>query len=289
MPARDGSVRPLLLASYGRSGSTMLAGALAAHPEIVARRLFPFETRAMQYFFVCALEGRSRIDFLPAEHQGAQYAPWQDGDPLAHEYEALLASGEDATGAHALERAGRYYARVLEAEGKESAAFIAEKAIGLGLTRFILETVPVARAVLLRRDPRDVFLSVKSFNAKRGHLSFGEEHGDEALFRNIIGFYREAEALRRIVPSQICTLSYERLIAEPEAALRELCLWLGVDASAPTLAAMREEMFRESGAVTQHRTSGSREDSAGRWQREGDPRIRALFECFSQQIAESGF
>jgi len=57
---------------------------LSAHPQIMIRSVFPFETRAFQYYSICSIHKREKIDFNPVSFSNVEYRPYIHADKASH-------------------------------------------------------------------------------------------------------------------------------------------------------------------------------------------------------------
>jgi Sulfotransferase family len=79
-----------------------------------------------------------------------------------------------------------------------------------------------ARYLYLYRDGRDVCVSfLKAVVGEKTAFHVGQQWNVEQQLA--------LECGRRVLPSQYLALSYEELTSKPEATLRSLCSWLGID------------------------------------------------------------
>lgn len=147
----------------------------------------------------------------------------------------------------------------------EEPIYYAEKA-PFWLPAVCRQTIPY-RAVLLVRDPRDVFVSVRAFDVKRGFSGFGfsaqtnESEADHA--RRFAAVCRERLRIisNETTGDRYCLMKYEEMVADLHGQARRLGDWLGVQLSA-------SEVERNAGAFAHHTTSQSACDSVGRWRAE---------------------
>ncbi len=93
----------------------------------------------------------------------------------------------------------------------------------VGLIRAMFPDAPI---VYLRRDPRDVGLSIYSRN-------FADGHPYATALADIAHFYRVSEQLmngwQALYPGRILELNYEQLVAEPESQTRALAEFCGLE------------------------------------------------------------
>lgn len=143
------------------------------------------------------------------------------------------------------------------------------------------------RAVILHRDPRDVWLSVQAFDRARGFHGFGRgaDEGEEEWFERFLAM--QADRLRTTLAqrerSDSLLVAYEDLVSRPGATAVRLGAWLGVKLD-PMAPARDLERHRD------HSTSPSPEASIDRWRRELDPRRGERFAAeMGPELAELGY
>src|SRR5688572_17334867 len=142
-------MQPLLSLSVGRSGTTFLMRLLSSHPAVIARQDYPLEFRP----FAFAL-------FPDDQVLRSSTAP-----AISHP-EAFLVSD-----------AFSMYRAMAERMGKSPRYFVEKFTADLDVRR-VVEATPEARFLWLIRDPRDVLLSARAFDRKRGFRGFRERDGD---------------------------------------------------------------------------------------------------------------
>lgn len=268
------AIAPLFVAALGRSGTTATMRLLSAHPEIVAHAAYPLELRV----FTAAVHPED--DALRAATAGfARAATFDEAQ------QARLTAGEPMTAADA----EAVYRRIADADGKPAARLAAEKYPPRLDLPAALERLPDARALILVRDPRDVIVSARAFDAKRGYRGFIEREGDtdEALVDRYAGLYARLADWRRSRPD-LPLLRYEDLIADPVAAAGPLFAALGVADDAGTVAAT----VAKAGAQKpgRHLTAASVPDSVGRWRAALSPRLAALVaDRMAAELAAFGY
>ena len=199
--------RLLFLIGAPRSGSTLTARMLGAHPAIFA----PPETHLL----------------TPLAHLGfyasVEKAPY---DPIitrqgAHELVRTLPGGEADYLAALRACSDAVYERLLQASGR---ALLLEKTPAYALVLdFVAKLYPEAKYLVLTRHPLAVWSSyVESF--------FDGDH--DAAHQNNPLLERYVPAIARFLREEqvpLLHVRYETLVEEPEAEMRRVCAFLGID------------------------------------------------------------
>jgi len=274
---------PVLVLWSARSGSTLLMHLLGTSPLIAFDRVDPYEHPYLLYLVRMARlldrgrkpsEGWSRRQLRGQESAGfgpfpvgrrAQILNYRTPEPLwARSLRALW-----------LEFSEQARAAMPSILGSEAPAptMYAEKS--RDWLRPLLRQAGIAHhALYLLRDPRDVYLSILAFNAKKGvSAGFGMEAGDTAE-----GFARRFAVQRRALLEPLLSgripareiVRYEALVHDLPAEAARLGSLLGVEldpAGAQAAGSVRSG----------HITAGSAAASVGRWKKEMSPAIRSIF------------
>jgi hypothetical protein len=298
----QGGLRPLMVTSLGRTGTTWLMRLLSEHPRIVAYWEYPYELRAANYWMhmVKVLsEPANPYEFSTTNFWANRsclvshpfFTSHLIKDPLLEEFfgrvyvESLAGFCQGSTDA--------FYRRVAESQGRSNVLYYAEKYhSGSHLPWVLWEFCPGVREVVLTRDPRDMVCSILAFNAKRGFAAFGREHArsDEQFIKQLRS---DVEMLLRSWKSRADRahlLRYEDLILTPETTLADLLRYLDLEADGGTIADMLEKASRETPELQGHRTSSDPRSSIGRWQRDLSPELKELCQAtFGPVLAELGY
>lgn len=238
------------LCSYGRSGTTFFMQVLRAAGVTVTGE-FPFEQRTAQV---------ALLHWLRHE-----LSPPADGTVTPFEratlHNATFASPVFA-GASRYEDVVRIEATLADdiaaAAIRPAARWLGEKFLGFDTIR-LFRSFDVGNLVMpafLLRDPRDVFLSIKRFNARRGHASFNDTGDDASLLRTICEFQdRQVREQSRIGGM---LLRYEDFMspAGRDAALRTLAQTLNLPAGPQALATIWAQVDTGRAKAAHHITSG---------------------------------
>ena len=278
-------IRPIVINTLGRTGSTYLLGLLGAHPQIAAYRPFQVEARYASYWtqmFLSLSHPKSWV--FPVASYDIGNPSWILGDDSAKELHRAMYPEMTAwfNGAYIRQAFGfcmgslqEHYRRVAEIQKKESALFFAEKFLPNPFTDAVVGLVPGAREIFLARDFRDMFCSIDAFNKKRGFLGFGREKfaNDEEYVKKALA--PGAEALRDswLRRRSSCSLvRYEDLVLEPESHLADVFEYLGVDGSPSTVkGVLRRAAGMNPKSQKNHKTTSSAKDSMRRFRREMPP------------------
>lgn len=279
---RPEPLTPVLILWSGRSGSTLLMQLLSTSPLIAFDRVHPYEHPYLLYLVRIA-----RLLERPVEPS----EEWRRRD--------LRAAGPGPIGPFPVRRAQilRFEdadplwvrsLRALWAEFSEQARAAMPSIVGWGAPPPILyaekcqDWVPALlrkvgiehRRLYLLRDPRDVYLSILAFNAKRGaDGGFGMKAEDtpEAFAHRFAEDRRprlEQVLSGEIPPEQV--VRYDAMITDLDGEARRLGGLLGVKLSAAAVLTTGRHQRR-------HITAGSVSASLGRWKREMTPEIQAVF------------
>lgn len=273
-------LRPLVLTTLGRTGSTAVVRMLAAHPEVVAYRPFEFEPRVATYWI-----GVFRALSDPASYR-RQLAPTGtvDGDwwlgarpPLPRPArDPALEPWLDATAVAELaglaqQRIDGLYGQVAAAQSRPHASWFVEKYRADEVAELVLELYPAAREVMLVRDFRDMVASMFSYNEKRGRSGFRRDEAssdsDYVVTQVAPQVAAIADAWRRRA-EQCHLLRYEDLVLHPEDTVRALVAHLGLGASDAALEPMVASLAGRDSGSEGHRTVTDAAESIGRWRRD---------------------
>ncbi|MCK6555689.1 sulfotransferase [Candidatus Binatia bacterium] len=260
MAVEFSGTRLILVIGPPRSGTTLLMRMLAAHSQIYSRAEPHLLTPLAHLGYY------DTVDAAPYDHlQAAQ---------SVREFVADLPGGEsdylDACRAYM----DTLYGRMLAARGGGKRFFVDKTPANALVLPFIGKVYPTARYVVLTRHPAAVFGSyANSF--------FDGDYDAARRFNPILDRYVPAMArfLRaRTVP--LVQVGYERLVQQPEAELRRVCEFLGVEFE-PKMIDYGEQRFEAGGLgdpVTVNRQTRPVTDSVDRWASElaGDPARLAL-------------
>ncbi|MBN9509926.1 MAG: hypothetical protein J0I21_12545 [Alphaproteobacteria bacterium] len=265
--------------SYGRSGTSLLMNVLRCMDVAVVPPL-PFEDRTAQVCFVHRLRAEAG-GIVPAE-QGSAGADVQAFGAAYHS--ALATASKDPA------ECRQHFSEYVESCSKDRKRGIAEKLVGFNLIRVLkaLDDSNLVRPIFLIRDPRDIFLSVKDFNTKRGFRSFNDLGDDVRLLRIICHFEEMQIGLCSQMRGFLCY--YEDLIARRERTLVELAAYIG-----PTGIDFEgiESVWRKLDAgvdeARAHMTSDAARMSVGKWSSPVAIGYKSLFASEAARLSRIGY
>ncbi|HYH18753.1 MAG TPA: sulfotransferase domain-containing protein [Azospirillum sp.] len=269
---RKDTLKPVIVFSVGRSGSTAVMKILSSHPEISAHAKYPLENRYAQYMY----HALRVLSSLPSSHSpemmtsfssrratvGANpsFGYYSDlGDFYQNTYVPSLVN--DYTGL-----IDKFY-RSIEGKDPTKVKYFAEKSLQDQYLVNTLEKIDGSKKIILLRDPRDIMVSIKKFNERNGFLGFGAdrvnsfaEHAE--LIRSALEWHLNVAG--RDDPSSFI-IKYEEMFSSCKLHIERLFSFLGVSCDEEFIKQAAEAVeFGDSDGLI-HSTSSSYELSQRRW------------------------
>ncbi|MBR9925679.1 MAG: sulfotransferase [Gammaproteobacteria bacterium] len=265
-------VTPILLRSFGRSGSTFMMQLLGSHENVLFERVYPFENRYLTYLArMAALAGMSPDNDGEWNHDRLMHHNVKRVGPLPYQDVSIFDKSKMPKTAFASLWNG--FSKSLNVAQNDAPVFYAEK-VAHDICALVNQSV-YTKNLFLIRDPRDEFLSIKSFNKKRGFNGFGwqENDTDESFavrlcrsrkkFMQTISKIDEKEERRIMV-------RYEDAIENADKTCTRLSDWLGVQLDA-------ESVQKSAKNFQHHMTSQKVSDSVQRWKNEMSEELKDVF------------
>jgi len=294
-------LRPLLVTSLGRTGTTLLMNLLSAHPAVVAHRAYPYEIFPARYWLHLLRVLAEPADFVDSSHPTTftedlwkighnpfHTAPVTEDPELA---DLLGRSYVERLAGFCQQSIDEFYEAVASSQGKSSVEFFAEKFQPDHLPRMAWELYPEAREIVLVRDFRDLICSVFAFNEKRGTVEFGRNGftTDEEYVRYVGRRARQLVDAWKSRSEVSKLVRYEDLATRSAEVVDGLLAYLGLDREPAVIEAMVRTAF-EHPDVADHRTTPTVVESIGRWQQDLSPSLLAVVsETLDGTLAELGY
>ncbi|HET7093674.1 MAG TPA: sulfotransferase, partial [Thermomicrobiales bacterium] len=241
-------LRPIMLTTMGRAGTTWTMRLLSEHPQIVIHRWHPYELRTARYWWhmiKTLAEPRdpyrsAQADFFQTNKQWIGYNPFYP-EPIAVTPGLREWMGRDYVEQLAefgMRMADETYLKIAAGQNQPNPVYLAEKHRADTLPWLVWELYPNAKEIFLVRDFRDVISSMLAFNVKHGRQVFGPPHvkSDEDFIR----FMRSSTIrnLERSYPKRkdrAHLIRYEDLIGDPATTLRSVLTYLELGADEATV------------------------------------------------------
>ena len=269
-------LKPILVSSPGRSGSTALMALLASDPRVAFERVYPFEHRYLKYFthFAALLESGGAASGSP-----------EDGILTVKESREATELQWDTPRSGGIDYLSALWTTFCEQTTARNpqAQFYAEKA-GAWVAAVMRQRFDI-HTIHLFRDPRDVFLSSNAFMRQRDYYSFGRVPTDTEIdyARTVVcqylsrfeSYYMERER------TDVTLVRYEDFVENSESLSASLNEKLGVKVDARLMAPTPDH----------HRTLANLPETRHRWQREAFPPgvERLLVDHLQPEMAYLGY
>lgn len=275
-----------MLRSFGRSGSTLLMQVLGSSNNVIFDKHYPFEKRHLTY--LCRLSGLVGKDT-------ANDSEWNQNSIFNRKlnkvgpipYADISIFSRDELAKDFLKRLWNGFSEQVKKTRSdeidfENPVYYAEKVVHDICSD--VNGVIEAKNLFLLRDPRDEFLSIKSFNKKRGFNGFGWGDGDtdESYALRLCDMRRSF--MRHVASMESDDrryfIKYEDFMLSPFERTSDIGEWLGLTLDYNQVLANR-------GSVDQHITAP---ESVIRWKEEMDPSLRNIFrEGLGEELSSLGY
>lgn len=286
-------LKPLIVFSVGRSGSTALMKLLTAHPEISGHMPYPLETRFAQHTYHAM---RIASSFAPSYAEDMMTAftarrPMLGPNPSFGYFKDLDGFFHQTYAPGLIERhmemIDAFY-RAQKSVDEQKPRFFAEKSTQDSYVVSVLDKIDGARRIMLMRDPRDIMVSIRKFNEQTGYLSFGAERVSSfaehaELIRASIEWHLEAAGWE---DERSIFLKYEDMIADWTETATELFGLLGIADDEDTVEQAVRVIHAEKGGEVRHATSSSTSDSMGRWINDLEPEEKEICAAVFDDLLE---
>ncbi|MGH9379519.1 MAG: sulfotransferase family protein [Thermoanaerobaculia bacterium] len=291
------ALQPIMVTSLGRMASTWVMSLLAAHPQIVALRKYPYECKTAKYWLqvLATLMEPAMQPRDVAKVHGDRW--WLGANPffepdMTREPKPGVGLFADRMAEVCLRNIDSWYSELAFHQVKDNVRCFAEKMTPNQLQPLMRELYPRAKEIVLVRDFRDWICSILAFDDKRGFHGFGRREGEPAVdyVRRHARFAFELRDYWKTHRAAVHLVRYEDLVREPAPALRALFEHLELDAGDSCVEAALREAQTESASFQHHRTSSSISSSIGRWRHELTPEVCDVAqELFADALRSFGY
>ena len=192
------SASPIFIIGMPRTGTTLLDRIISSHPDVYsAGELQNFPT-VLQQASNCSVALLSMHDLVAH----TRHIDWQ--------------------------KLGAAYIESTRPATADKPRFIDKMPLNFLYAGFIARALPNARFICLRRDPLDTCVSNfrNLFQAESGFYDYSLDLLDTG--RYYIQFHRLMEHWRKVLPGRILEISYESLVQDPEAGIRQVLAFCGL-------------------------------------------------------------
>jgi hypothetical protein len=281
-------LQPILVDHTGRDGSTLMMRLLRTSPAIAVPGPYPYEKKYFAYLWRWSrmLERRDKsaswtsFDLASLIYEDMKPLigppPWKS-DLIHDQAESMSRHMFDEAWAELSRRAAEQV-RAEHGDPGADVRYYAEKHRDVRLVD--LAELPPVRVLVLIRDPRDMFVSFRSFDVKRtseGGQQFAAARPapGETEVEHVSRFIeRERERMRWVAGlepgGELPVFRYEDLVTDLPGQAGRLEEWLSARLD-PAVAAADADL------VARHVSASTPEASVGRWQRELEPDLVARF------------
>lgn len=188
---------PIFIVGLPRSGSTLLDRMLSNHTEVTSAGELP--------------------DFF------TQLSLAADSSPIG--FNGILESIKRSPGMDFAELGARYLEQT-QWRANKTRFYVDKLPMNIRMVHFIRAAIPDARIIRIARDPMAVcFSNLKAFFGNALSYSYDME----ALAHYYLQYERLVDHWKTTIPDAIHDVSYESLVSDPEAALRDVFRFMGVD------------------------------------------------------------
>jgi hypothetical protein len=293
-------MQPLVVSSFGRSGSTAVTRMLEALPNVIAYGTYRREPSVAAYWMGVLAALAEPASYRSQMIQAVTLGNWWLGGEVAPQpfdpepVQQLI--GVDAIRSLAAfcgSRIAAFY-EPLAAEHGGSVRYFVEKYPPARVPEVMWDLYPGAREIIVIRDFRDMAASMLAFGSKKGPIrtDFGRhaDRSDADFIRRLGDTVSVLDGYRQRRSDNSLVLRYEDLVQRPEETISGLLSYLDLDASKEKVELVHEAFLARSETSDAHRTTADLEPSIGRWQRDFDADLRDVCqEAFGPALAAFGY
>lgn len=249
------SCRPLFIVSAGRSGTTLLRSMIAANGEIaIPPEGLMIGPAVRKYLALQAIGWKDMARLTVALFESGEQFPLWKVNMAPVQLRVVSLSEEERSLARIIDEVYTHYA----SEHFPNARLWGDQSpINALFLPWIVRAFPHGRYLHLLRDGRDVVASILSRDRALPY----------ATRRWMISVNKILAAQKELPPDQFLEVRYESLVSEPEATLRAVCGFAGIEYDARMLDYWKSPTTIEHRYFDHHRNLSRPvfTDSVGRW------------------------
>jgi hypothetical protein len=257
------TLSPILVNGIFRSGTSHLMRLLSKSPDVVCHDVYPYEYR-FGYYWIHLFKILSSGYNLPFDNWYFQtrtdaitpfpYVPFLPNLDVWYQVEhvaGLLTYVKDSI------------TSVYRSLSSTACSHFLEKFPG-AYHGIFKELFPTTKEIVLLRDFRDIYVSVKLFNEKRGYIAFGQEscNSDEEYLDHLGKMFTVMFRRAASEAESVFLVRYEDLILDEQKVLTRICHWAGIN--------VPEIPKNNDAQMDYHMTSNSKMSSIGKWRGRSD-------------------
>jgi len=265
----------------------MMMELLASNPNIVFDKVYPFEVRFLAYFVKMAQKVEGQNDPKTWNPETLFDQNFTEFGKFPHKKSQII--DLEVFKSDFFKSSWNNFSRKVLANQPnvtlEKPIYYAEKA-PFFVPEYLNKKMFCKNLILLR-DPRDEFLSIKAFNKKRGFLAFGwqQEDTDETFAvkfcnqrKSFLKFFNKVENDKRRFK-----IRYEDFIEAPHENATSMSDWLSLKLD-PSFVFKGQEEFKH------HMTSNSMESTIYKWKKEMSPTLNNIFkDKIGKELSDIGY
>jgi Sulfotransferase family len=296
------NIRPLLVTSLGRTGTTWLMRLLSEHSRIVTYPRHPYEFRFARYWMHVL-----KVLSEPADHQKSSHPdsfqsdyffvghnPFftgrvADASPLGQWFGRSYVDGLAVFAQGTIEDC---YKQIGEEQGRPDPIYFAEKHLPDHLPLMMRQIYSETREIILVRDFRDMVCSLLAFNLKRGYHAFGRQQRetDSDFIRQLSSGVSKLRTAWEQRSTSAHLVRYEDLVLKPIQTLLGIFQYLDLERTPSLLKGILNVASQESSESMEHKTSPSPSASISRWKSDLNPELSKLCEeLFQDSLKTFGY
>ncbi len=283
---KNKGIKPCLLLSMDRSGSTFLANLLGKQPEVVVYPQYPFEAWAVHYWMRTLLNltspldvetpgdsrsWSSKLDNFVSFHNRSLFGSYQQNNETL---EWLYDIYPEQTAKFSHGSIISFYNEVSKIKGPKKHHYFIEKVRPTIESLLFLNHRPETKQIVLIRDFRDYTCSYLSFFGLEPYAS-----EQEMIIKKICPTIWRLYECYLAFQERSLLVRYEELVEAPQVVLQKILDYLEIKSSAKLIKRMCElTKADKKGVEKKHVTAKSTTKSIGRWKIDLAPELVAVLE-----------